>query len=227
MVTVDFQISLQVFADIIIHGFDTFDSTHADEPVHQDTPEASTFVTLSTPKKRQRDSTDSTDRHSKVRKIAVGNFIRAANRQQVNFDRQKGGMKDDYVRGDTVGVSIAKEDRSGIGMKLLPCKVLEKTHDKFRLYSKSGILSTTFRHTDIHDMRNIHFPDLEQTDAATLDTIKMTAASRLNSNWKNLQKSTRSICNCNGHCMDKRCHCFKNNLKCSTKCHSQRQCKNK
>ena len=113
MVTVDFQISLQVFADIIIHGFDTFDSTHADEPVHQDTPEASTFVTLSTPKKRQRDSTDSTD---------------------------------------TVGVSIAKEDRSGIGMKLLPCKVLEKTHDKFRLYSKSGILSTTFRHTDIHDI---------------------------------------------------------------------------
>ena len=34
-------------------------------------------------------------------------------------------------------------------------------------------------------------------------------------------------CNCSGNCKTKRCKCFKDNLKCNSRCHNQRSCCNK
>ena len=34
-------------------------------------------------------------------------------------------------------------------------------------------------------------------------------------------------CNCSGNCKTKRCKCFKENLKCNSRCHNQRSCSNK
>ena len=68
-----------------------------------------------------------------------------------------------YSVGDTVGVRIHKVDRTNTSKKLLPCKILEETstRDRFRVYSKDGILATTFAHTDLIDFRNVKFDDLE------------------------------------------------------------------
>ena len=67
-----------------------------------------------------------------------------------------------YSVGDTVGVRIHKVDRTNTSKKLLPRKILEETstRDRFRVYSKDGILATTFAHTDLIDFRNVKFDDL-------------------------------------------------------------------
>ena len=46
-------------------------------------------------------------------------------------------------------------------MRLLLCKVLEKTNEEFRLYSSSDVSNTTFNHTDLHEMMNIRFEQLQ------------------------------------------------------------------
>ena len=124
-------------------------------------------------------------------------------------------MKNDHVAGDTVGVRIAKVDRTNISMRFLSCKVLEKTNGKFRLYSSSGVLNTTSAHTDLHDMRNIRFQQLENLNPSTMEKVALTKTSRNNSQFKNLPNQI-SICKCKGKCTTKKCACKKEELPCST-----------
>ena len=58
---------------------------------------------------------------------------------------------------------MLKIDRTNTSMNIMPCKILEKTNNRFRIYSASGILNTTFSHTDLIDMRNRDFPKLKKT----------------------------------------------------------------
>ena len=135
--------------EVVLH----FGQISSEAPEQLNSPVASTpytITSLSTPQKRQLPFSEDSP-HQKIRKLAGDNFLRAANRQQINFDRQKGAMKNDHVAGDTVGVRIAKVDRTNISMRFLSCKVLEKTNGKFRLYSSSGVLNTAFAHTDLHE----------------------------------------------------------------------------
>ena len=87
-------------------------------------------------------------------------------------------MADNYEVGDTVGIRIAKVDRTNTSKKILPCKILRKNNDRFVLYSTSGILNTTFSFIDLVDFRNVKFDDLESTDPSSLTTIAYTRASR-------------------------------------------------
>ena len=178
------------------------------------------LIKLATPKRKLSPEKAIESPHNKLRKIAEENFLQAANRQQVNFDRKKGAMKEDYSVGDTVGIRIPKIDRTNISKKILPCKVIEKTNDKFRLYTTSGILNTTFAHTDMIDFRNVLFNDLESADPTSMEKIAFTKASRDISGFTKPNESA-TICNCKGKCVNNRCSCRKNKLNCSTKCHTE------
>ena len=131
--------------------------------------------------------------------------------------------------GDNVGLRIPKVDRTNTSKKILPCRILKKTGDnRFTLFTASGILGTTFSHTDLIDFRNISFAELDGVNQPELlDTIPFTRAARHISGFTN-NKTTKSMCNCKGTCLSGRCACKKNLLKCSTKCHSNsNNCENK
>ena len=103
--------------------------------------------------------------------------MKAANRQQINFDQQKGGMPANFEKGDTIGLRIPKIDRTPTCMKFLPCKILKVcNNNRYTLYTPNGILNTTFSHSDFIDMRNIQYTDLQNTDPNTLQTISDTEA---------------------------------------------------
>ena len=92
----------------------------------------------------------------------------------------------------------------------------------------TGILNTTFSYSDLIDLRNVRFEDLENTDPSSLERIAFTKASRDVSGFANPTKVGASICNCKGNCSNNRCSCRKNNIKCSTKCHpDEATCLNK
>ena len=63
--------------------------------------------------------------HAKIRRIATSNYLKAANRQQKNFDALKAGHRTTFTEGDTVGISIHPVDRTNTDRKYMPCRVLE------------------------------------------------------------------------------------------------------
>ena len=135
-------------------------------------------------------------------------------------------MCDDYVKGDTVGIRITKPDRTNTSRKILTCKVLEKKDHRYRLYSPSGILGTTFSHTDLLDFRNMRYEDIETVEPSGLEKVAFTKAARECSGFK--AKKDSSVCQCKGKCNSNKCSCKKNNLACSTKCHPEsKNCINK
>lgn len=68
--------------------------------------------------------------HSKVRKIATRNYLKAANKQQINFDAKVLHVATSYNEGDNVGISIHEVDRTNTGAKLLPCKILSRRNTR-------------------------------------------------------------------------------------------------
>ena len=98
-------------------------------------------------------------------------------------------MCDDYVKGDTVGIRIPKPDRTNTSRNILTCKVLEKKDNRYKLYSPSGILGTSFAHTDLLDFRNIRFEDIETVEPSKLDTVAFTKAARESSGFLNKKKT--------------------------------------
>ena len=136
-------------------------------------------------------------------------------------------MASDYSAGDVVEVRVPKIDRTNTSMRIMPCKVIEKTNNRFRLFSASGILNTIFSHTDLLDMRNRDFPQLKNIQPQNLEKVAFTKAARDNSGFQR-KPNGRTVCNCkSGKCTTNRCSCFKAKIACSTKCHSDRQCLNR
>ncbi|XP_065314632.1 uncharacterized protein LOC135923677 isoform X4 [Gordionus sp. m RMFG-2023] len=81
----------------------------------------------------------------------------------------------------------------------------------------AGRISTPFIASSLY--KTIKLNDFEVPDKG----ISIIGASRSVTNY-----GKTSLCNCKMGCMNKRCECYKNNLKCSTKCHvSLNNCCNK
>ncbi|CAH1258983.1 KRBA2 [Branchiostoma lanceolatum] len=137
--------------------------------------------------------------HGKIRKIATSNYLKAANRQQINFDAKVKGLVKDYSLGDTVGVRISEVDRTNTDPRLVPCKVLEVRKEgldtTYRVYSAGGKLRHNFKSEDLVDMRNVCFPALEGIDVQDLEEITLIQAARKSSGW---QASAANVCSCSG-----------------------------
>ena len=116
-------------------------------------------------------------------------------------------MCNDYVKGDTVAIRIPKPDRTNTSKKLMTCKVLEKKNDRYRLYSPSGILGTTFSYTDLLDFRNMRYDDVESVQPSDLQKVAFTKAARDCSGF--LTKKDSSVCQCKGACSNNKCSCKK------------------
>ena len=175
----------------VVMAFGTQPVTQLTQPSPIQNGQKPTLQRLMTPK-RKLPSPDIGTPHRKLRKDAEKHFLEQCNRQQVNYDRKKGKMCNDYVKGDTVAIRIPKPDRTNTSKKLMTCKVLEKKNDRYRLYSPSGILGTTFSYTDLLDFRNMRYDDVESVQPSDLQKVAFTKAARDCSGF--LTKKDSSVC---------------------------------
>ena len=190
----------------VVMAFGTQPVTQLTQPSPIQNGQKPTLQRLMTPK-RKLPSPDIGTPHRKLRKDAEKHFLEQCNRQQVNYDRKKGKMCNDYVKGDTVAIRIPKPDRTNTSKKLMTCKVLEKKNDRYRLYSPSGILGTTFSYTDLLDFRNMRYDDVESVQPSDLQKVAFTKAARDCSGF--LTKKDSSVCQCKGACSNNKCSCKK------------------
>ena len=95
----------------VVMAFGTQPVTQLTQPSPIQNGQKPTLQRLMTPK-RKLPSPDIGTPHRKLRKDAEKHFLEQCNRQQVNYDRKKGKMCNDYVKGDTVAIRIPKPDRT-------------------------------------------------------------------------------------------------------------------
>jgi hypothetical protein len=125
-----------------------------------------------------------------------------------------------YEIGDLVRISVPKIDRFGTDRPMLPCKVLEKINEKYRLGSQFGVINVFYSHGEIDPLGVEQFPELE---IIPTNTITVREAARLQS----VGLTTGTICNCKGNCNSRKCNCRKMGNNCGSRCHGGRQCQNK
>ncbi len=81
-----------------------------------------------------------------------------------------------------------------------------------------GILQNTFEVGQFMTIKDACPNELKQIDVSTLKPITIIEASKLYSRGS----TTGRTCNCQNKCATKSCPCKKENVFCSTKCHSKR-----
>ena len=125
--------------------------------------------------------------------------------------------------GDTVMIPLLAQDRGRLDPKNVPAFVIsDNGSSTYKLGTKYGVLDHLYT-------RNQFEPTLEKfmtpDDVDSSQTITLRKASRAQSVTGTL--GTKFKCTCGGKCIDKRCQCFRNNLKCNSSCHGHRICVNR
>ncbi|CAB4401073.1 unnamed protein product [Rhizophagus irregularis] len=107
---------------------------------------------------------------------------------QMNKGRKR---KNNYEVGDLVRISVPKIDRFGTDRPTLPCKILEKINDQYRLgsqFGQFGVINIFYSLGEIDPLGVNQFPELE-TIPTNLITVR--EAARL----QNVGSTTGTICN--------------------------------
>jgi hypothetical protein len=80
-----------------------------------------------------------------------------------------------------------------------------------------GVLENKFEVGQFVDLKDACPNELKQTNVGNLKSITLIEASKLYSRCS----TTGHTCNCRGKCSTRSCPCKKENVFCSTKCHSK------
>ena len=125
-----------------------------------------------------------------------------------------------YEIEDLVRIFVSKIDCFGTDRLMLPCKILKKINNQYRLGSQFGIINIFYSPGEIDPLGVNQYPELETIPT---NTITVREAARL----QNVASTTGSICNCKGNCNSNRCHYRKMGNNCGSRCHGGRQYQNK
>lgn len=100
----------------------------------------------------------------------------------------------------------------------LVCRV-SGTKDKFyEIATSQGILNDNYRASSLEIYNGV--VDIDLNKISEFKKLSLHEAASLVSS--KTSKDTYAVCNCNGNCVDdRRCKCFKINLKCTSNCHSK------
>ena len=125
--------------------------------------------------------------------------------------------------GETVLVPIPDLDRGRCEYPNLKAIVLENHENGhlWRLGCRSGVLDQWYS-------RNQFQPTIEKFITADEVPLGIEISLRAAAKAESIGGGQGYLrCNCTGNCKTKRCKCFKENLKCNSRCHNQRSCSNK
>jgi len=126
-----------------------------------------------------------------------------------------------HTIGDLVRLRIPEADRTRLGRKFLPCKVLEIVRDGlYRLGCTLGTLNACYQAADL-ELTLASFHELEDIPDATVSLTEV--ARRL----APVNSEESSACHCQSGCSTRRCSCKRVNSICSQHCHpNNNQCSN-
>ncbi|CAF1680811.1 unnamed protein product [Rotaria magnacalcarata] len=161
-------------------------------------------------------------RHSAIRTVATDHYLATANKKMKLYQDSSKLMGDNFDLNDCVGIEIHSVDRTNTDPKYLPCIIVEKYERNnillFKLICQYGSLNNTFEAGQLMNPKDACPHDLKLVNIDDLKPIIIIEASRLYSRGS----TTGRTCNCRGNCAMKTCPCKKENVFCSTKCHSKR-----
>ncbi len=133
----------------------------------------------------------------------------------------KGRKKsNNYEIGDLIWISISKIDRFSTDCLTLPCKILEKINNQYRLESQFEIINVFYSPKKIDPFGVNQFSELETILTNTITIRKAVCL-------QNVSSITGTICNCKGNCNSNRCCYKKMKNNCESWYHGSWQCQNK
>ncbi len=131
-------------------------------------------------------------------------------------------MSNNYCLNDCVGIEIHAVDRTNTDPKYLPCIIIDKFEKNnvslFKLVCQYGVLTNVFEVNQFVNLKDACPDELKHVKVDDLEPITIIEASKLYSRGS----TTGRTCNCRGKCANKTCPCKRENVFCSTKCHSKR-----
>ncbi|KAK7605083.1 hypothetical protein V9T40_006941 [Parthenolecanium corni] len=125
--------------------------------------------------------------------------------------------------GDTVRVQVPDVDRGKTDARSILACVIEKTEDGFyRLGTREGIINSLYARSQFA-LSHEQFVQLDEVPitSATI-SLRSVASSQATGNGQGFVR-----CHCMQKCINKRCLCVKNGIKCNSKCHGSNSCCNK
>ncbi|CAF3196073.1 unnamed protein product [Rotaria socialis] len=166
--------------------------------------------------------TTTSTKHSTIRKAATDHYLATANKKMKLHQDSIKLVANNFDLNDCVGIEIHSADRTNTDPKYLPCIISEKFEKNniflFKLICQYGILDHTFEAGQFVNLKEACPNELKNLDISNLKPITIIAATKLYSRGS----TTGQTCNCRGKCATKICPCKRENVFCSTKCHSKR-----
>ena len=125
-----------------------------------------------------------------------------------------------FKLGEAVTVKVPAQDRGPCDMSRIPGIIIKLNKNGFhKIKTQYGILKTQYR-TD--ELERCAFLSSVVEGWKNEEIITLREAARR----FNRRKGEVSVCKCKSGCRNKKCKCFKCNLKCTTRCHSGQKCAN-
>ena len=132
-----------------------------------------------------------------------------------------GRIVQSFSIGDVVRLRIPGADRTRLGRKFLPCKVLEIVRDNlYRLGCTLGTLDVCYQAADL-ELTLANFHELEDIPDTTVSLTEVARRLAL------VNSEESRVCSCQSDCSTRRCSCKRVNSICSQSCHpNNHQCSN-
>ena len=137
------------------------------------------------------------------------------------FNEYQKKTADSFSKGDLVGISIHKVDRTNCDAKLMPCIIDERVNQggmpNYRLICPFGRLTTLF---PVHHLFRMSSP--KPDSLANVDETKIATISFVHACKMFARTSVSATCDCKTKCLTKTCPYRRAGVPCSTKCHARR-----
>ena len=110
---------------------------------------------------------------------------------------------------EAVTVKVPAQDRGPCGMNQIPGIIVKINNGFHKIKTQYGVLKTQYRTDELERCASIT-GDVEGWENDEIITLRE-AARRFNR-----RKGEVSVCKCKSGCSNKKCKCFKHNLKCTS-----------
>lgn len=158
--------------------------------------------------------------HGELRKKVQKRILENAERMEKKYNAAKKIKIPAYKLGDPVTVKVPTQDRGPLDLKRIPGVIVKISNGFHKIRTQFGVLKTQYR-TDELERCSFMAAEVEGwTDDAVL-TLRE-AARKFNKRTNDV-----AVCKCKSTCTSRKCKCFKNGIRCTTRCHSGFDCSNK
>lgn len=170
---------------------------------------------------RATDGMGSTAEEIKLRLPGLINYLKDRGHQKMAYEKLL-QSRPELAVGDKVLLPIPRVDRSNTCAKNVVCQVVGKEGKRVWLGTEAGKIEHPYLQEQLCPLKGNKIPRLEIPEK----TIPLTTALRSVTSYG--KPVPDSLCHCKKQCSSRHCMCFKNGLKCSTKCHKGHpDCSNK